>query len=299
MNEKISMKKILVSVLLVFLITISSLGVINHISASDNGNNANNGLDNTKIASVSDAKLTVNYYKFKKFNNGADISTVKEFKKFNKKGLITRLLFNQKNSKGKIVKGLASKGTPVFKFTNGKGPKTIIIAGTHGNEYASQAAALKLINYLNTHRSKIKGTVIVIPMTNPKATVNKKRCFFGYDPNRVVGKKGSFTNMIFTQIILKEKVKYVGDFHTMIGGTTLIYAAPYPKSMKIAKAIAKITKYNYEVSKNEGTFTRTAAKYGLYSFTGEVESKVGGISKNRDKLSYKEMMAFLKYTKNI
>jgi predicted deacylase len=294
MDVNVSRRKILFIVFSVFLIAIYSFGAINHISGADTEDNSNNDID-----SVSEAKLTVGYYKFKKFSTGADISSIKEFKKFNKKGLLTRVLFNQKNSKGKIVKGLASKGTPVFKFTNGKGPKTIIIAGTHGDEYASQAAALKLINYLNAHKNKIHGTVIIIPMTNPKATVNKKRSYFGYDPNRVVGKKGSFTNKIFTQIILKEKVKYVGDFHTMVGGTTYFFAAPYPKSKKIAKAIAKSIKHNYRVSQNKGTFTRTSAKYGLYSFTGEVESKRGAISKNRDKLSYKQMIAFLKYTKNI
>ena len=281
--------KILLFISLFLTVALSVLG-----SYSDLG-----AMGTVSAASTSDsANITVKVYKWKKFDTGADIRKTKEFKIYNKKGLLTQQLFNRKE-KGKTKIGLASKGTVVFKFQKGEGPKTIVIAGTHGDEYASQAAALKLLNFLDKNRKKIKGTVYVIPISNPKATVKKSRTYFGYDPNRVVGKKSSFTGHIMVNIILKEKIKYVGDFHTMVGGTTLIYAAPYSKSKKISKTIANKLNHNYKISPNKGTITRTSAEHGLVSFTGEVQSKRGAISPGRDKLSYKQMICFLRIAKNI
>jgi predicted deacylase len=101
------------------------------------------------------------------------------------------------------------------------------------------------------------------------------------------------------KIILKGKFKFVGDFHTMVGGSTLFYSAPTKKSRKISKVLAYKLKHNYAPSPNKGTITRTAASHGLYSFTAEVQSKKGGVSPGRDRLAYKQMLTFLKYVKSV
>ena len=271
-----------------FFIMIGAMGTVN----------ADSSLKIVSNSSSSNVEVSVGYYKWKGFNTGADISKVKDFKKYNKKGLLTKVLFNYKDSKGNIKRGIASKGTPIFKFKNSNGPKTMVLSGIHGDEYSSQVATLKLINYLNKNRDKIKGTIYIIPISNPKATLKKTRTFFGYDPNRVAGISKSFTGHIINNIIIKEKIRYIGDFHTMIGGSRLIYAAPYSKSIKISKYLAKKTKAACKLSPNKGTITSTAAKNGIISFTGEVESKKGIASPNRIFWSLKQMITFLKYTKN-
>jgi predicted deacylase len=250
--------------------------------------------------------VSFNYYKWDGFDTGANISQIKEFEEYNKEGLLTHVLFNHVNSNGSFIKGLTSEGTPIFKFSNSDGPKTIVIAGTHGNEYPPELAAFKLINTLNENKDKIKGTIYVIPMINPKAALNKSREYFGYDPNRVANDSSTFTGHIITEVVLKENVSYVGDFHAMIWDKPklvpkLIYSAGgYPKSENIAKIIANKTNSTYFESPNNGTITTTSAKHNLSSFTAEVENgnNSGIYSPDRADWSYNQMLEYLKYTTN-
>jgi predicted deacylase len=249
-----------------------------------------------------DATVNFSYYNWDGFDTGANISEISEFKKFNVEGLLTQVLFDHVDSNGNFVKGLASNGTPIFKFNSSDGPTTIVIAGTHGNEYPPELAAFKLINTLNENKDKIKGIIYIIPMTNPKAVLNKSREYFGYDPNRVANNSSTFSGHIITEIVLKENISYVGDFHAMIWeNPKLIYAAgDYPKSESIARYIANKTNSTYLISPNKGTITTTSAEHNLSSFTAEVENgnNSGIYSPDRADWSYDQMLAYLTYTTN-
>lgn len=249
------------------------------------------------------------FYNWTGFDTGANISQIKDnisqikvFEKFNSEDLLTQVLFDHYDSNGNFVKGLASNGTPIFKFNNSDEPRSIVIAGTHGNEYPSEAAAFKLINTLYKNKDKIKGTIYVIPMSNPKAALEVQREYFGYDPNRVANNSSTFSGHIVNEVVLKENVSYVGDFHTMYDTRLkLIFAASgYPKSEKISKVIADKTNSEYFLSPNKGTITVTCAEHNLSSFTAEVEdgSNYGIILPNRDQWSYEQMLAYLDYTQN-
>lgn len=242
------------------------------------------------------------FYNWTGFDTGANISQITDFEKYNSEGLLTQVLFDHYDSNGNFVKGLASNGTPIFKFTNSDEPKSIVIAGTHGNEYPPELAAFKLINTLYENRDKIKGTIYVIPMSNPKAAFNKSREWFGYDPNRVANNSSTFSGHIITEVVLKENIAYVGDFHAMIwDNPKLVYSAGgYPKSESIAKVIADKTNSIYLMSPNKGTITTTSAENDLSSFTAEVENgnNSGICSPDRADWSYNQMLAYLNYTKN-
>jgi predicted deacylase len=242
------------------------------------------------------------FYNWTGFDTGANISQIKDFEKFNSEGLLTQVLFDHHDTNGNFIKGLASNGTPIFKFNNSDEPRSVVIAGTHGNEYPSEAAAFKLINTLYDNKDKIKGTIYVIPLSNPKAALEVQREYFGYDPNRVANNSSTFSGHVVNEVVLKENISYVGDFHTMYDTRLkLIFAASgYPKSEKISKFITNKTNSEYFLSPNKGTITVTCAEHNLSSFTAEVEdgNNYGIILPNRDQWSYEQMLAYLDYTQN-
>lgn len=216
-------------------------------------------------------------------------------------------VINKNLPKSKIttqVVNAAKKGTPIIKFGNGEGPKTLIVAGVHGNELSSQIAAMKLINYLDKKKN-IKGTIYVIPFVAPKATSKNQRFFNGKNLNTISHKKGSITNKIV--LFAKENnITTVGDFHcTMPGGypgKNIILGTEFPssESAQMAIGISKIVKHPY---KNEykagdsypGALEDNLNLIGISSVTCEVKTPHGKIASGSVSSSYKQMLGFLKY----
>lgn len=232
-----------------------------------------------------------------KWGTGGDVTKNSVIKKNLPKSSITNKVVNA-----------AKKGTPVVKFGNGKGPKTLIVAGVHGSELSSQVASMKLINYLNKKKN-IKGTIYVIPFVAPKATSKNQRFFNGKNLNSIANKKGSITNKIVL-FAKANNISTVGDFHcTMPGGNpgkNVIMGTKVPtsKSAKMAIGISKLTGHAYR------NYYRAGAEYpgaledvlnlnGIASVTCEVKTPHGKIASGSVTASYKQMIAFLKYNKFI
>lgn len=211
------------------------------------------------------------------------------------------------NITSKVVKA-AKKGTPIVKFGNGKGKKTLIVAGVHGSELSSQVAAMKLINYLDKKKN-IKGTIYVIPFVAPKATSKNQRFYNSKNLNSIANKKGSITNKIMLTA-QRINIDAVGDFHcTMPGGNpgkNIIMGSKVPTiaSAKMAIGISKITKHaykNYYMAGKDypGALEDVLNLKGIPSVTCEVKSPHGTIAKGSITSSLKQMLGFLKYNKII
>ncbi|WP_395680535.1 succinylglutamate desuccinylase/aspartoacylase family protein [Inquilinus sp.] len=63
---------------------------------------------------------------------------------------------------------------PVARIRNGDGPRVLLMAGNHGDEYEGEFALARLIRRLDPAR--IKGAVTILPMANAPAVRASKRC---------------------------------------------------------------------------------------------------------------------------
>ncbi|MSO64485.1 MAG: deacylase [Alphaproteobacteria bacterium] len=114
---------------------------------------------------------------------------------------------------------------PIVSIRNGTGPRALLLAGNHGDEYEGQVALTKLVR--NLEPAHVRGQVIVLPMANfPAAAAgsrtsplddgNLNRTFPG-DPD------GSVTEMLshFIERVLLPTVDCLIDLHS--GGSSLHY----------------------------------------------------------------------------
>jgi predicted deacylase len=63
---------------------------------------------------------------------------------------------------------------PVARIRNGDGPRVLLMAGNHGDEYEGEFALSRLVRRLDPAR--MRGTVTILPMTNAPAVRASKRC---------------------------------------------------------------------------------------------------------------------------
>lgn len=62
---------------------------------------------------------------------------------------------------------------PVFRFRNGAGPRLLLMAGNHGDEYEGVFALGHILRALDTAR--IRGAVTILPMSNVHAVMGARR----------------------------------------------------------------------------------------------------------------------------
>ena len=239
-----------------------------------------------------------NYYKLTtyKWNSGANV-----LKNSNIKANVPNSTLVKK------VVAAAKNGTPVIMFKGGNGKKVFITAGCHGNEIPSQVAAMKLINYLETHA--IKGTVYVMPFMNPKGTAANVRDYNGVHLNKLANKKGTISYKT-VQLIKKNKCHAYGDFHaTRPGGkpgkdVAMGTYKPTKKSATIAKYISKNAKvkciiYKKAGAEYPGALEDEVSLKGIPAVTCEVISPHGKIKAGSVAKSLLMMKTLLKYNKII
>ncbi|MBM3503969.1 MAG: deacylase [Alphaproteobacteria bacterium] len=114
---------------------------------------------------------------------------------------------------------------PIVSIRNGDGPRALLLAGNHGDEYEGQVALAKLVRALEP--GAIRGRVVVMPMANFPAAMaglrtspldegNLNRTFPG-DPD------GSVTAMLahFIEDVLLPQSDFMIDLHS--GGSSLHY----------------------------------------------------------------------------
>lgn len=121
---------------------------------------------------------------------------------------------------GKIV-------VPVVQIRNGDGPRALISAGVHGDEFEGQIALRKLC--LDLSPDEIRGTLLILPMANTPAILSSSRVspVDGLNLNRVFpgNRLGSPTEVIASVVEdqLLENCDFAYDIHS--GGSSLLYGA--------------------------------------------------------------------------
>ena len=239
-----------------------------------------------------------NYYKLTtyKWKSGADVTKNKLIKSNIPDSDLVR----------KVVKA-AKSGTPVIKFKGGGGKAVFITAGVHGNEISSQVAAMKLIQYLETH--SIKGTVYIMPFMNPKGTAANVRDYNGVHLNKKADVKGTISYKT-VKLITKFKCSAYGDFHcTRPGGkpgkdVAMGTYKPTAKSAALAKYIAKDSKVKYIIYKKAGAeypgaLEDVVSLKHIPAVTCEVITPHGKIAKGSVSKSLSMMKSLLKFNKLI
>ncbi|HJQ57130.1 MAG TPA: succinylglutamate desuccinylase/aspartoacylase family protein [Vineibacter sp.] len=114
---------------------------------------------------------------------------------------------------------------PVACISNGVGPRVLLMAGNHGDEWEGQVALGRLIRELDP--AQVRGRVIILPSANFPAAIagsrtspiddgNLNRSFPG-DPDGTVTQQIAF----FIEQVLLPQCDYAFDFHS--GGSSLMY----------------------------------------------------------------------------
>ncbi len=140
---------------------------------------------------------------------------------------------------------------PIVCLRNGNGPRVLLMAGNHGDEFEGQVALTKLAHGLRS--DQITGRVVILPMANAPAAhagkrnspidgLNLNRCFPG-DAN------GSPTAMIahYIESVLLPQCDAVIDVHS--GGQSLQYVPSThirrsPDPDRFARASALMEAFN-------------------------------------------------------
>ncbi|WBF05804.1 succinylglutamate desuccinylase/aspartoacylase family protein [Methanothermobacter thermautotrophicus] len=194
------------------------------------------------------------------------------------------------------------KGTVMFSLGSGR-PSVMVVAGVHGNEIPPQLAAMYLIESLAA--SDPSGTVHLIPIAAPWATMRNIRWCRGRDLNRSAGTPGSVTNAIFRRAI-GLGVDAVADFHSTAPGSrpgvegVFCSEEPEPESVEIARYITSRTSsrflcYGRASSSYIGALEDECNLAGIPSVTCEVVSENGTVRKGSHERSLLQMRLFLEY----
>lgn len=224
-------------------------------------------------------------------NTGGDITNNTDIYKYLPKSDLT----NEIISKAKF-------GTVMVTIGNGSEPRVMLVAGTHGAEIPSQIAVMYLIN--NLVNKKINGTVYIVPFAIPNNTANNIRFNNGIDPNRIAEISGTPTNNI-AEYAKKLNIKYFGDFHStrpndIPGENSILYYPNNPRSVKLSSYVSFITGSQLmKIYSYPGVLTTVTNNTGIGSVTFEVQSPHGIVKSGSLELSYRYMVTFLMYTKNI
>ena len=172
---------------------------------------------------------------------------------------------------------------PVACIKNGDGPRVLLMAGNHGDEYEGQVALGKLIRSLEAE--KVHGRIIILPSANFPAAMagmrtspldegNLNRSFPG-DPY------GGPTAQIadYIESVLLPQCEYVFDFHS--GGSSLIYVPSAlmrrPQSpealaqgIEMLRTFGTPVAYLVDTALGDHTLTAAAARAGVRHMSTEI-----------------------------
>lgn len=203
---------------------------------------------------------------------------------------------------GKLLTKAALRGTPLLKFGSGS-PRILLCAGIHGNELPPQVAFFKLLNHLED--KKVNGTVYVIPIAIPYATMKNSRRFKGWDMNRKTFKEGYISNTIL-KTAQKLEIQAAADFHSTQPqsnpGVESVFCSKKPcyESFKIASHITRETSSKIISQEQAGKLYGGALEdelniQGIPAVTCEVVSRNGKLDSGSVERSLLQMNSFLNY----
>ncbi|MBP6852840.1 MAG: succinylglutamate desuccinylase/aspartoacylase family protein [Rhodoferax sp.] len=173
---------------------------------------------------------------------------------------------------------------PIVRIANGPGPRVLMVAGNHGDEWEGQIALGRLIQSLTP--SQIRGQLVILPSANFPAAMagqrtspidagNLNRTFPG-DP------AGSVTAQIawWIEHVLLPGFDYSFDFHS--GGNSLVYLpstlayrdrdpARMARVLGLVRAFAAPVAYIVDAPQSGGrSFTAASIRQGVMSIATEV-----------------------------
>ncbi|HEX3953867.1 MAG TPA: succinylglutamate desuccinylase/aspartoacylase family protein [Stellaceae bacterium] len=172
---------------------------------------------------------------------------------------------------------------PIVSIRNGEGPRVLLMAGNHGDEYEGQVALGKLIRSLEPR--DVTGRIIILPSANFPAAMagmrtsplddgNLNRSFPG-DPY------GGPTAQIadYIETVLLPQCDYVFDFHS--GGSSLTYIpsslmrrpetpAGVEEGVRMMRTFGAPIGYLAEGGWGEHTLTAAAARAGVKHMGTEI-----------------------------
>lgn len=144
---------------------------------------------------------------------------------------------------------------PIVSIKNGAGPKVLLNAGNHGDEWEGQLALGKLIRTLQP--KDIRGQLIILPSSNFPAAMNGTRTSpidggnlnrsFPGDPNGTVTQQIAY----YIEHVLMQGCEYAFDFHS--GGSSLMYipsalARRYDDPEKQKRSVERLQAFGAPIS---------------------------------------------------
>ncbi|MES2977335.1 MAG: succinylglutamate desuccinylase/aspartoacylase family protein [Pseudomonadota bacterium] len=173
---------------------------------------------------------------------------------------------------------------PIVRIRRGDGPRVLMLAGNHGDEWEGQLALGKLIRSLQPEH--ITGTLVILPAANFPAVMAAQRVSPIDEGNLNRSFPGDAAGTVTQQIahwiehVLLPGFDYSFDFHS--GGSSLVYLpstlayrTPDPERMQAVIGLVKAfgAPVSYIVGKPQSggrSFTAASARQGVLSIATEV-----------------------------
>lgn len=173
---------------------------------------------------------------------------------------------------------------PIVRLRNGDGPRVVLVAGNHGDEWEGQLSLGELIRALEP--SQIKGRIIILPSANFPAAMAATRTspIDGGNMNRAYpgDQDGDITHQIafWIEHVLLPGNDYALDLHS--GGSSLIYvpsalaerdsdAAYYQRCLDLLLAFGAPVSYLSDAPQGGGrTFTSACRRQGVAAIGTEL-----------------------------
>jgi predicted deacylase len=161
-----------------------------------------------------------------------------------------------------------------------KFPEVVITAGIHGDEVTGIYVAERLIKYFIENEPR-NGHIKIIPMCNPTATRQIKRCSFydGLDMNRIFpGSPDGSTTMRAADNIWRESenADIIIDLHCCSQSSMTYALAIYDEFPEVERLVKGLNIPNLVLSEGVGgqLFTESCRKRGQKSFIIELPSGI-------------------------
>ncbi|SFT84925.1 succinylglutamate desuccinylase/aspartoacylase family protein [Paraburkholderia aspalathi] len=201
------------------------------------------------------------------------------------------------------------EGIPVVSIKNGEGPRVLLMAGNHGNEYEGQVMLMKLIRTLQPE--DVRGQIIFLPAANTPAVRAGRRTspLDGGNLNRLFpgdpmgGPTSMIAHMIESEIL--PGVEYAFDFHS--GGDKGDYLpcaviarsddpARFSRSLELLKVFGMPTSMIIDHSTGgDGALIGACRRTGVYHLSTELGGG-GAVSAPALRMAEKGLARLLEHT---
>ena len=196
-----------------------------------------------------------------------------------------------------------SEGTIVFNVGEGR-YNLLLVGGVHGNELASQAALVMLMDEIIRDNIKLKCKLHIVPFLIPYTTMINSRNYNDKDMNRNAHLDGITRKII--DYAVENKITALCDCHSTDPNNKPGFASvfcsvkPLIDSSRIASYICKNTNSRILPIAEAGSVLHGAVEdeanlRGIPAVTCETLCENGKLDENSVDFSYKQILSFLDY----